>query len=36
MQLVEQYIIASSDPRWSVIHEAAWFSKNIYNAATYL
>jgi len=36
MQLVEQHIIDHNDPRWKTIDEAAWFSKNIYNAANYL
>ncbi len=36
MQLVERHIIDHNDPRWQVIDEAAWFSKNIYNAANYL
>ncbi|MDX1994509.1 MAG: transposase [bacterium] len=36
MQLVERHIIDHNDPRWAVIDEAAWFSKNIYNAANYL
>ncbi|MCU0499927.1 MAG: transposase, partial [Anaerolineae bacterium] len=35
MQLVEQHIINQNDPRWQVIDQAAWFSKNIYNAANY-
>ena len=36
MQLVERHILDKSDPRWKVIDEAAWFSKNLYNAANYL
>jgi putative transposase len=36
MQLVEQHIIDANDPRWQTIDQAAWFSKNIYNAANYL
>jgi putative transposase len=36
MQLVEQHIISKKDPRWKLIDAAAWFSKNIYNAANYL
>ncbi|MBZ0285439.1 MAG: transposase [Anaerolineae bacterium] len=36
MQLVERHLINQNDPRWQVIDEAAWFSKNIYNAANYL
>lgn len=35
MQLVEQHIIARSDPRYSVIDEAAFKSKNLYNASNY-
>jgi putative transposase len=35
MQLVEQHVIARSDPRYSVIDEAAFKSKNLYNAALY-
>ena len=35
MQLVEQTIISKSDPRYSVIDEAAFKSKNLYNAALY-
>src|SRR5687767_2648428 len=36
MQLVEKHIIEQNDPRWQVIDQEAWFSKNIYNAANYL
>jgi putative transposase len=36
MQLVEQHIISRKDPRWKLMDAAAWFSKNIYNAANYL
>jgi len=36
MQLVERHIIDRNDPRWGMIDEAAWFSKNLYNAANYL
>jgi putative transposase len=36
MQLVEQHIIKSNDPRWAVIDHASWMSKNIYNAANYM
>ena len=36
MQLVERHIISRKDPRWKLIDAAAWFSKNIYNAANYL
>jgi putative transposase len=35
MQLVEQHVIARSDPRYSVIDVAAFKSKNLYNAALY-
>ncbi len=35
MQLAEQHIIKQSDPRWAAIDQAAWASKNIYNAALY-
>ncbi len=35
MQLVEQHCIRKSDPRYSVIDEAAFKSKNVYNAALY-
>ncbi len=35
MQLVEQHIIGSNDPRYRVIDEAAFKSKNLYNAANY-
>jgi len=35
MQLVEQHVISKSDPRYSVIDEAAFKSKNLYNAANY-
>ncbi len=35
MQLVEQHCISKSDPRYSVIDEAAFKSKNVYNAALY-
>lgn len=36
MQLVEKHIIKKSDPRWHDIDQAAWMSKNIYNAANYI
>jgi putative transposase len=36
MQLVEQHVIKRSDPRYRVIDEAAFKSKNLYNAANYL
>ncbi len=35
VQLVEQHCISKSDPRYSVIDEAAFKSKNLYNAALY-
>jgi putative transposase len=35
VQLVEQHIIGKHDPRYSVIDEAAFKSKNLYNAALY-
>jgi putative transposase len=35
LQLVEQHCIRKSDPRYSVIDEAAFKSKNLYNAALY-
>jgi len=36
IQRVERHIISQNDPRWQAIDRAAWFSKNIYNAANYL
>ncbi len=36
MQLVERHIIDRNDPRYAVIDEAAFQSKNLYNAALYL
>ena len=36
MQLVEQHIIKKSDPRWQAIDDAAFASKNLYNAANYI
>jgi putative transposase len=36
MQLVEQHVIDSSDPRYAAIDAAAFASKNLYNAALYL
>jgi putative transposase len=33
MQLVERHVIRRSDPRFAVIDEAAFKSKNLYNAA---
>jgi putative transposase len=35
MQLVEKYVIDRSDPRYSAIDEAAFKSKNLYNAGNY-
>src|SRR5438105_942676 len=35
MQLVEQHVISRNDPRFAVIDEAAFKSKNLYNAANY-
>jgi putative transposase len=35
MQLVEQHVISRRDPRYGVIDEAAFRSKNLYNAANY-
>jgi putative transposase len=35
MQLAEQHVIDRKDPRYSVIDEAAFKSKNLYNAALY-
>src|SRR5215470_12468536 len=35
MQLVEQHVISKHDPRYAVIDEAAFKSKNLYNAALY-
>lgn len=36
MQLVEQHVIAPHDPRFVLIDQAAFASKNLYNAALYL
>lgn len=36
MQLVEQHVIDRTDPRYAVIDEAAFRSKNLYNAALYV
>ncbi len=36
MQLVEQHVIDRHDPRFALIDEAAFQSKNLYNAALYL
>ncbi len=35
MQLVEQHVIDRKDPRYAVIDEAAFKSKNLYNVANY-
>jgi len=35
VQLVEQHVIGRNDPRYGVIDEAAFASKNLYNAALY-
>src|SRR6266550_5652607 len=35
MQLAEQHVIDRNDPRYSVMDEAAFKSKNLYNAALY-
>ena len=35
MQLTEQHVIKRTDPRYAVIDEAAFKSKNLYNAALY-
>jgi IS605 OrfB family transposase len=35
LQLVEQHVIDRRDPRYAVIDEAAFKSKNLYNAANY-
>jgi putative transposase len=35
MQLVEQHVIGKSDPRYAIIDQAAFASKNLYNAANY-
>src|SRR5215472_12344641 len=35
MQLVEQHCISKNDPRYAIIDEAAFKSKNLYNAALY-
>ncbi|MBO0784079.1 MAG: transposase, partial [Ktedonobacteraceae bacterium] len=35
MQLVEQHVIKRGDPRYAIIDEAAFKSKNLYNAANY-
>ncbi|WP_040442144.1 hypothetical protein [Ktedonobacter racemifer] len=35
MRLVEQHVIDKRDPRYAIIDEAAFKSKNLYNAALY-
>src|SRR5712692_7575729 len=35
MQLVEQHVIDRNDPRYAIIDEAAFKSKNLYNAGNY-
>ncbi|HZR40979.1 MAG TPA: hypothetical protein VFB12_12720 [Ktedonobacteraceae bacterium] len=35
MQLVEQHVIKQCDPRYQIIDQAAFASKNLYNAALY-
>src|SRR5712691_7078790 len=35
MQLVEQHVISKNDSRFPVIDQAAFASKNLYNAALY-
>jgi hypothetical protein len=35
LQLVEQHVIGKNDPRYTIIDEAAFRSKNLYNAALY-
>jgi len=35
MQLVEQHVIDKSDPRHAIIDDAAFKSKNLYNAGNY-
>ncbi|HST88983.1 MAG TPA: transposase [Ktedonobacterales bacterium] len=36
MQLVERHVIKPADPRFAVIDQAAFASKNLYNAANYV
>ena len=36
MQLIEQHVIARSDPRFALIDAAAFSAKNLYNAANFL
>jgi hypothetical protein len=35
MQLVEQLVISTGDPRYALIDQAAFASKNLYNQANY-
>jgi putative transposase len=35
VQLVEQHCIRKSDPRYAIIDDAAFKSKNLYNAGNY-
>ena len=35
MQLVEQHVIDRNDPRYAIFDEAAFKSKNLYNAGNY-
>ncbi|MFL5588966.1 MAG: RNA-guided endonuclease InsQ/TnpB family protein [Ktedonobacteraceae bacterium] len=35
MQLVEQHVISKSDPRYAIIDQTTFASKNLYNAANY-
>src|SRR5262245_42234690 len=36
MQLAEQHVIRKTDPRFAAIDQAAFASKNLYNAANYI
>jgi putative transposase len=36
MRLVEQHVIKRGDPRYQCLDEAAFASKNLWNAANYL
>ena len=36
MLLVEQHVISNRDPRFATIDQAAFASKNLYNAGNYL
>lgn len=35
MKLVERHIISKNDPRWKVLDNACFLSKNLYNAGLY-